>query len=192
MSKDLLDSDAERGVVVLTLEGKVIYSNTAARALLRDGTARGRDPLLPALIDQWLQAFTERMREPGAASTAELHYPDDCDRRLRVGIEHTDIEGTRHLVLRVNSAVPWAEPTVRRLQSRFGLTVREAQVAASVARGYTNAEVAGKLGIVEKTVKNVLMSVFSKCTVRNRVELALRAFDAPVAFDVPLLNGTSR
>ena len=71
-------------------------------------------------------------------------------------------------------------PTVRRLQSRFGLTLREAQVAAGVARGHTNAEVAGKLGIVEKTVKNVLMSVFTKCRVRNRVELALRAFDAPI------------
>ena len=69
---------------------------------------------------------------------------------------------------------------VRRLQSRFGLTVREAQVAAGVARGHTNREVAGQLGIVEKTVKNVLMSVFTKCNVRNRVQLALRAYDAPV------------
>ena len=40
--------------------------------------------------------------------------------------------------------------------------------------------VAQKLGIVEKTVKNVLMSVFTKCNVRNRVQLALRAYDAPV------------
>jgi DNA-binding NarL/FixJ family response regulator len=85
------------------------------------------------------------------------------------------------VVLRVASAIPWAEPTVRRLQSRFDLTLREAQVAAGVARGHTNAEVAERLGIVEKTAKNVLMSVFSKCRVRNRVELALRAFDAPVA-----------
>jgi DNA-binding NarL/FixJ family response regulator len=86
-----------------------------------------------------------------------------------------------HVVLRVHSQIPWCEPTVRRLQSRFGLTLREAQVAAGVARGHTNAEVAERLGIVEKTVKNVLMSVFTKCKVRNRVELALRAFDAPIA-----------
>ena len=85
-----------------------------------------------------------------------------------------------HVVLRVHSQIPWSEPTVRRLQSRFGLTLREAQVAAGVARGHTNAEVAERLGIVEKTVKNVLMSVFTKCKVRNRVELALRAFDAPI------------
>ncbi len=84
-------------------------------------------------------------------------------------------------MLRAHSATPWAEPTVRRLQSRFGLTVREAQVAAGVARGHTNREVAEQLGIVEKTVKNVLMSVFNKVNVRNRVQLALRAYDAPVA-----------
>ena len=74
---------------------------------------------------------------------------------------------------------------MKRLQGRFGLTLREAQVAAGVARGLTNLEVASRLGIVEKTVKNVLMSVFTKCRVRNRVELALRAFEAPLAAPEP-------
>lgn len=180
LSRDLLDSDPERGVVVLGLDGRAVYSNGAARSLLRDGTPRGRDPLLPARVDQWLAAYAERMRAARHPPAVEVHYPDDADRRLRLGFEAFEVDGLPHVVLRVQSAVPWAEPTVRRLQARFGLTVREAQVAAGVARGLTNSEVAEKLGIVEKTVKNVLMSVYSKCTVRNRVELALRAFDAPL------------
>lgn len=181
IGKDLLDSDPERGAALLTTDRRVVYSNAAARNQLRDGTPRGQDGLLPATVDRWVEQFVERMRSQRGPATADLYYPDETDCRLRITVESTVRDHVPHVVLRVHSQIPWCEPTVRRLQARFGLTLREAQVAAGVARGHTNAEVAEKLGIVEKTVKNVLMSVFTKCKVRNRVELALRAFDAPIA-----------
>ena len=180
IGKDLLDSDPDRGVAFLTADRRVLYANTAAGKMLRDGTPRGQDGLLPATVDRWIERFVERMREQRGPASSDLYYPDEDDCRLRISVESTLREHVPHLVLRVQSQIPWSEPSVRRLQSRFGLTLREAQVAAGVARGYTNAEVATKLGIVEKTVKNVLMAVFTKFKVRNRVELALRAFDAPV------------
>ena len=77
---------------------------------------------------------------------------------------------------------------VATLRQARGVAYPDPGEAAGVARGHTNAEVAERLGIVEKTVKNVLMSVFTKCKVRNRVELALRAFDAPI----PNLNNRRR
>jgi len=181
IGKDLLESDPERGAVLLTTDRRVVYSNAAARNMLRDGSARGQDATLPALVDRWVESFVERMRSQRGPASADWYYPDPDDRKLRISLESTVRDHAPHVILRVQSAIPWAEPTVRRLQARFGLTLREAQVAAGVARGHTNAEVAERLGIVEKTVKNVLMSVFTKCKVRNRVELALRAFDAPVA-----------
>jgi len=180
IGKDLLDSDPERGVALLTSDRRVLYANTAAGNMLRDGTPRGQDGLLPASVDTWIERFVDRMREQRGPVSSDLYYPNEDDCRLRISLESTVREHVPHLVLRVQSQIPWSEPTVRRLQSRFGLTLREAQVASGVARGHTNAEVATKLGIVEKTVKNVLMSVFTKCKVRNRVELALRAFDAPI------------
>jgi len=183
--RDLIESDPDRGVVVLSLDGEVLYANQAARNQMRDGTPRGRNPLLPSSLDVWVDAFLDRARTERTAITAEAHYPSDAERRLRLTLEIADVGRTPHLVLRSQSAIPWLEPTVRRLQSRFGLTAREAQVAAVVARGLSNSEAAEKLGIVEKTVKNVLMSVYTKCTVRNRVELALRAFDAPVGNGSP-------
>jgi len=180
IGKELLDGDPDRGVVLLTADRRVLYSNTAASNMLRDGTPRGLDSLLPATVDLWVAAFVDRMRNQRGPVSADTYYPDETEARLRVSLESTVRDQVPHVVLRVQSQIPWALPTVRRLQSRFGLTLREAQVAAGVSRGHTNAEVASKLGIVEKTVKNVLMSVFTKCNVRNRVELALRAFDAPV------------
>ena len=181
IGKDLLDSDPERGVVLLGPDRRALYSNAAARNMLRDGTARGPDALLPAVVDQWIESFQARVQSERGPVTSDIYYPDETDCRLRISIEATERAHVPHIVLRVNPQTPWSEPTVRRLQSRFGLTLREAQVAAGVAKGHTNAEVAERLGIVEKTVKNVLMSVFTKCKVRNRVELALRAYDAPIA-----------
>jgi DNA-binding NarL/FixJ family response regulator len=178
--RDLLDADLERGVVLLTTDRRVLYSNVAARSHLRDGTPRGEEALLPESVDRILEDFVARAQNQRGPASLEIYYPSDTDRRLRVTLEAIQRDNGTYVVLRADSATHWAEPTVRRLQSRFGLTVREAQVAAGVARGHTNAEVAKQLGIVEKTVKNVLMSVFSKCNVRNRVELALRAYDAPV------------
>lgn len=181
LGKELLDGDPERGVALLATDRRVLYANTAAGTMLRDGTPRGRDGLLPATVDQWVERFVHRLRGERGPMTADTYYPDEADCRLRISLESLVREHVPHVVLRVQSQIPWAEPTVRRLQARFGLTLREAQVAAGVARGHTNAEVAERLGIVEKTVKNVLMSVFTKCKVRNRVELALRAYDAPIA-----------
>ena len=56
------------------------------------------------------------------------------------------------------------------------LTEREEQVLVAVARGLTNHEVADELYISLSTVKTHLGSLMSKLGVRNRVELALWAY----------------
>jgi DNA-binding NarL/FixJ family response regulator len=64
-----------------------------------------------------------------------------------------------------------AEETQRR---RYGLTGREEQVLGLVSAGLTNAAVANRLDISEKTVKNHLNSVFAKLGVRTRTEAVIR------------------
>jgi DNA-binding NarL/FixJ family response regulator len=179
--RDIVEHDPDHGVVVLSGDRRVIYANGAARGHLRDGSARGSDPLLPASLAPWLDGYATKAHGARPCPSAEAWYPSDGERRLRVTVEAAHRDHATYLVLRCVPVVPWQEPTVKRLQARFPLTLREAQVAAGVARGLTNQEVAQRLGIVEKTVKNVLMSVYEKCGVRNRVELALRAFEAPLA-----------
>lgn len=56
------------------------------------------------------------------------------------------------------------------------LTDREEQVLVAVARGLTNHEVAAELYISLSTVKTHLGSLMTKLTARNRVELALWAY----------------
>jgi DNA-binding NarL/FixJ family response regulator len=56
-----------------------------------------------------------------------------------------------------------------------GLSAREAEVLALIARGRTNKEIAGELFISEKTVQNHLASIFSKIGAGNRTEAAAYA-----------------
>jgi len=57
------------------------------------------------------------------------------------------------------------------------LTAREEDVLVTVARGRTNAEIADELHISMSTVKTHLASLMGKLAVRNRVELAMWAYE---------------
>lgn len=57
------------------------------------------------------------------------------------------------------------------------LTAREEEVLVTVARGRTNAEVAEELHISLSTVKAHLGSLMTKLDARNRVEIAMWAYE---------------
>lgn len=53
------------------------------------------------------------------------------------------------------------------------LTEREREVARAVAQGESNREIAGKLGITERTIKAHVGAVLSKLNIKSRLQLAL-------------------
>jgi two-component system nitrate/nitrite response regulator NarL len=58
------------------------------------------------------------------------------------------------------------------------LTSREREVLALVAAGLSNAEIGGRLGLAEKTVKHYMTGILAKLQVASRVEAALLAYKA--------------
>ncbi|MFZ6005295.1 MAG: response regulator [Actinomycetota bacterium] len=72
--------------------------------------------------------------------------------------------------LGASSSEPAAQPLAP-------LTEREEEVLVTVARGRTNAEIADELCISLGTVKSHLASLMSKLGARNRVELAMWAYE---------------
>ncbi len=57
------------------------------------------------------------------------------------------------------------------------LTAREEEVLCAVARGRTNAEISGELHISLSTVKTHVANLMSKLSARNRVEIAIWAYE---------------
>lgn len=80
---------------------------------------------------------------------------------------------TRRLLATWASQTPAAEPA----QPLEPLTDREEQVLVLVARGRTNAEIAAELFIGVTTVKTHVTSLLTKLGARNRVEIAMWAYD---------------
>jgi DNA-binding CsgD family transcriptional regulator len=83
-------------------------------------------------------------------------------------------------------ATPWLERARAELARLGGrppsdgeLTPSESKVAALVARGRTNREVAAELVLSEKTVESHLSHVYRKLGLRSRAELAHRYADDP-------------
>ncbi|MBI3393934.1 MAG: helix-turn-helix transcriptional regulator, partial [Nitrospirae bacterium] len=60
-----------------------------------------------------------------------------------------------------------------RREPERGLTAKEQEVAAWVARGLRNAEIGQRLGVTENTVKVHLRRIYQKLNCRNRAELAV-------------------
>jgi two-component system nitrate/nitrite response regulator NarL len=60
------------------------------------------------------------------------------------------------------------------------LTTREREVLELVAAGLSNAEIGGRLGLAEKTVKHYMTAILGKLEVGSRVEAALVAFKAGI------------
>ena len=84
---------------------------------------------------------------------------------------------------RLLSALAARHPPGRGALPVVALTDREEQVALLVARGLTNAEIAATLFIGVTTVKTHVASLLTKLGARNRVEVAMWAYETGRAGD---------
>jgi DNA-binding NarL/FixJ family response regulator len=82
---------------------------------------------------------------------------------------------TRRLIAAFAAASPVAG---RGAVAPAGLTAREREVLAAIAGGWSNAEIAERLGMAESTVKTHVSRVLAKLGVRTRVQAAIAAREA--------------
>ncbi|MCK2215848.1 response regulator transcription factor [Actinomadura sp. ATCC 31491] len=81
------------------------------------------------------------------------------------------------ITARLLGAFAGAAPSGPLAQPIEALTDREEQILATVARGRTNSEIAAELHISLSTVKSHVASLMTKLGVRNRVEIAMWAYE---------------
>lgn len=115
--------------------------------------------------------------EAGARGYCHAYATPELLREVAVVVRHGGLwVGPDLLARMIRAVVPVgppvavAAPVAAELD---GLSARERAVAAAVAEGLTNKEVALRLDITERTVKAHLAAVFEKVGVRDRLQLAL-------------------
>jgi len=81
------------------------------------------------------------------------------------------------ITARLLDAFAGAGPATPSAQPLDPLTAREEQVLAAVAGGRTNTEIAAELYITLSTVKTHIASLMTKLQARNRVEIAMWAYE---------------
>ena len=64
------------------------------------------------------------------------------------------------------------------------LTPQQREVLVLVAAGLTNREIAGRMFLAERTVKNYMTAILEKLQLRNRTEAAI--FMVGVSADLPI------
>ena len=81
------------------------------------------------------------------------------------------------ITARLLEAFAGSGPASSPAQPVAALTEREEQILATVARGRTNSEIAAELHISLSTVKSHIASLMAKLGARNRVEIAIWAYE---------------
>lgn len=95
----------------------------------------------------------------------------DSIRTVLKGQYWVDRETVSDLVQLLQRLMPRRVPD----RMNFGLSPREMEVVAAITAGYSNREIAQRLGLSEQTVKHHVTNIFDKLGLSNRMELVLFA-----------------
>jgi two-component system nitrate/nitrite response regulator NarL len=111
--------------------------------------------------------------EGGARGYIHLHAVPTLLREVALAVQHGGLWIGPDLMQRMMAITRKALPTIQ-MRLPAILSAREAQVARTVADGFSNRETAEKLGISERTVKAHLGAAFEKLGVRDRLQLVIK------------------
>ena len=144
-----------------------------------DAEADGRLPrAIETPLRQWLESGAVLPQAPGNRTTLTLQHPQRPDLRLRLEISsapgHSARSAQHLLILAADgpamAAVDTTSPRV--LQLLKSLSPSERKVAALVAAGLRNGDIAQQLCRSRKTIESQVSSIFRKLDVANRTQLA--------------------
>ncbi|MET0190084.1 MAG: response regulator transcription factor [Pseudonocardia sediminis] len=172
-------------VVLMDVRMPVLDGIAATRALTSGGgTTTGVGPAPAVVVLTTFDAGETVLAalRAGAAGFLVKHTPPaeivDAVRRAAAGDPVLSPVVTRRLMTMVAREPGTSSRTTEAVRRFEQLSDRERDVAAAVADGLTNAEIADRLHLSVSSVKAVLSSATTRLDLTNRVQLAILAYEA--------------
>jgi DNA-binding CsgD family transcriptional regulator len=147
---------------LVTGSGQVLHANAVGLAVLSRESARVREALRAAV------ASAE------AAPTAPVHEA----RGLRLTRVAAPGQPASYVAVQEGSAEGQVPARVDQMAQRWGLTARQREVLAGLARGHSNRALAQVLGCAEKTVEVHVSAVLEKSGADSRAALLARLWSS--------------
>ncbi|HSS93512.1 MAG TPA: response regulator transcription factor [Candidatus Dormibacteraeota bacterium] len=107
--------------------------------------------------------------------------PEDLVRAIRIVADGEALLAPSVTKRLIEEFAKRPQPTSRKPKELASLTERERDVLIEVARGLTNAEIAGRLHVAETTVKTHVAHVLDKLELRDRVQAVIFAYEVGLA-----------
>lgn len=175
----LLHSAASKSPRVVLLSPNSAVSPAENMAVLRQFHLAHPEIIKIVLVESSdrslvISAFRSGARGIFSLSEANLRLLSKCIQRVAEGQIWANTEQMNYLLELISEV-----PSLRVFNARGEqlLTPREEQVAALVAEGLGNREIAHELNLSEHTVKKYLIRIFDKLGISTRVELVLYAMN---------------
>lgn len=174
---------AQSARVALDASGRYLLASDTAGHVLWSTPQAAR--LLAAMFDNFgntdfrlpddLRAWLARA-DAGDGRISPAIYPFGTDGTRRVEIVSMGRIADREILIRLSEIESKSDEL--RLQERFSLTAREAQVLLWISRGKSNRDIGDILGLSPRTVNKHLEQIFIKMGVENRTTAAVLSAQA--------------
>ncbi len=169
---DLVRSRSSPGVLILTLDNKLLYSNQEALDLLHNLDR------VPAEVHRLCAEVKVHSNGHGA----ETEPDGNCAllwkrgellcslRAFPIGAKSKGGPAT-HVMVLVEKVTEQHGLNLKKAKTKFNLSDREIEVVALVAQGLANKEIGSRLFVSEHTVKDHLKNIMRKMNATSRSEI---------------------
>ena len=175
------------GVMVVTLDGRMVYSNQAARAgLLRSGVAWGATDDLSDSVPEGAKSLYEALGKAADGKRSLVTFSGQSESLTLAVVPFRGEPGAPSRAVLIFSRTAVHESLILGLYARsHGLTATEEHVLGILCQGYSTPEIAAQMKVAVSTIRSHVRSMCGKTGSSGVRELVNRVAVLPPVAPAP-------